>query len=92
MATSIPPHNVAELPSTQHSISSGKPKAKSRELLKFVRGRTFTLAAPIVDDKSTIAEVYRHRPRLVFACALRWHKEDTGGNLGRGGVADPLSC
>src|SRR6202162_4996469 len=76
MATSIPPHNVAELlDAALHLI--GKPKAKSRELLKFVRGPDFPTGGLIVDDKSTIAEAYV-TGRGSFRVRARWHKEDTG--------------
>ena len=76
MATSIPPHNVAELlDAALHLID--KPKAKSRELLKFVRGPDFPTGGLIVDDKSTIAEAYV-TGRGSFRVRARWHKEDTG--------------
>ena len=76
MATSIPPHNVAELlDAALHLI--GKPRAKSRELLKFVRGPDFPTGGLIVDDKSTIAEAYV-TGRGSFRVRARWHKEDTG--------------
>ncbi len=76
MATSIPPHNVAELlDAALHLI--GKPKAKSRELLKFVRGPDFPTGGLIVDNKSTIAEAYV-TGRGSFRVRARWHKEDTG--------------
>src|SRR6202049_4465622 len=62
MATSIPPHNVAELlDAALHLI--GKPRAKSRELLKFVRGPDFPTGGLIVDDKSTIADASVTEPR-----------------------------
>jgi topoisomerase-4 subunit A len=76
MATSIPPHNVAELlDAALHLID--KPKAKSRELLKFVKGPDFPTGGIIVDDKSTIAEAYA-TGRGSFRTRARWHKEDQG--------------
>ena len=75
MATSIPPHNAAELcDAALHLID--KPKAKSRELLKFVRGPDFPTGGLIVDDKSTIAEPTS--PAAARSACARWHKEDTG--------------
>ncbi len=76
MATSIPPHNVAELLDAALYLVD-KPKAKSRELLKFVRGPDFPTGGLIVDDKSTIAEAYV-TGRGSFRVRARWHKEDTG--------------
>ena len=76
MATSIPPHNVAELLDAALYLID-KPKAKSRELLKFVRGPDFPTGGLIVDDKSTIAEAYV-TGRGSFRVRARWHKEDTG--------------
>src|SRR5471030_1239231 len=57
MATSIPPHNVAELcEAALHLID--KPDAKSKALLRWVKGPDFPLGGVIVDSKESIAEAY----------------------------------
>jgi topoisomerase-4 subunit A len=76
MATSIPPHNVAELlDAALHLID--KRSAKSGELLKFVKGPDFPTGGIIVDDKASIREAYV-TGRGSFRVRARWHKEDTG--------------
>src|ERR671927_1683318 len=57
MATSIPPHNAAELcDAALHLID--KPTAKSKSLLKWVKGPDFPTGGIIVDSKQAIAEAY----------------------------------
>ena len=57
MATSIPPHNVAELcDAALHLID--KPDAKSKALLRWVKGPDFPTGGIIVDSKESIAEAY----------------------------------
>src|SRR5438876_7190613 len=71
MATSIPPHNVAELcEAALHLID--KPEAKSKALLKWVKGPDFPTGGIIVDSKEAITEAYmtgrgsfRTRAKLV---------------------------
>jgi topoisomerase-4 subunit A len=76
MATSIPPHNVAELlDAALHLID--KRSAKSGELLKFVKGPDFPTGGIIVDSKATIREAYI-TGKGSFRVRARWHKEDTG--------------
>ena len=76
MATSIPPHNAAELlDAALHLID--KPSAKTTELLKFVKGPDFPTGGIIVDDKATIREAY-NTGRGSFRVRARWDKEDTG--------------
>ena len=76
MATSIPPHNAAELlDAALHLID--KPKAKTSELLKFVKGPDFPTGGIIVDDRATIREAY-NTGRGSFRVRARWEKEDTG--------------
>jgi topoisomerase-4 subunit A len=76
MATSIPPHNVAELlDAALHLID--KRSAKSGELLKFVKGPDFPTGGIIVDNKATIREAYV-TGKGSFRVRARWHKEDTG--------------
>ncbi len=64
MATSIPPHNAAELCDAALFLIDN-PKARSRTLLKYVKGPDFPTGGVIVDKPAEIAEAYTHRPRLV---------------------------
>jgi topoisomerase-4 subunit A len=76
MATSIPPHNVAELcDAALHLIDT--PNARSRTLLKYVPGPDFPTGGLIVDPREVIAEAYT-TGRGSFRVRARWHKEDTG--------------
>ncbi len=75
MATSIPPHNVAELCDAALKLIE-KPGAKTRELLKFVKGPDFPTGGIIVED-GTRNEAYA-TGRGSFRVRARWTKEDTG--------------
>jgi topoisomerase-4 subunit A len=76
MATSIPPHNVAELcDAALHLIDT--PNARSRTLLKYVPGPDFPTGGIVVDPPEAIAEAYT-TGRGSFRVRARWHKEDTG--------------
>ena len=81
MATSIPPHNVAELcDAALHLIAH--PDADAAALLKFAPGPDFPTGGVIVDDRAVIAETYR-TGRGGFRLRARWMKEDAA----RGGCA-----
>src|SRR5882757_3133397 len=74
MATSIPPHNVAELcDAALHLID--KPDAKSKALLKWVKGPDFPTGGIIVDSKESIAEAYV-TGRGSFRTRARWTQEE----------------
>src|SRR3954470_19706427 len=74
MATSIPPHNVAELcDAALHLIDT--PNARSRTLLKYVKGPDFPTGGIIVDAAETIAEAYT-TGRGSFRVRARWSKEE----------------
>jgi topoisomerase IV subunit A len=76
MATSIPPHNAAELcDAALHLIDT--PNARSRTLLKYAPGPDFPTGGMIVDPPEVIAEAYA-TGRGSFRVRARWHKEDTG--------------
>ncbi len=76
MATSIPPHNVAELcDAALHLIDT--PNARSRTLMKYVPGPDFPTGGVVVDPPEAIAEAYT-TGRGSFRVRARWHKEDTG--------------
>src|SRR5256885_10448225 len=75
MATSIPPHNVAELcDAALHLIAT--PNARSKTLLKYVPGPGFPTGGVIVDTPEVIAEAYA-TGRGSFRVRARWHTEDT---------------
>src|SRR6201746_1937163 len=74
MATSIPPHNAAELcDAALHLID--KPDAKSKALLKWVKGPDFPTGGIIVDSKESIAEAYV-TGRGSFRTRARWVQEE----------------
>jgi len=76
MATSIPPHNVAELCDAALFLIDN-PNARSRTLLKFVQGPDFPTGGVVVDPRSAIAEAYT-TGRGSFRVRARWEREDTG--------------
>src|SRR5436189_4144600 len=74
MATSIPPHNAAELcDAALHLID--KPNAKSRALLKWVKGPDFPTGGIIVDSKEAITEAYV-TGRGSFRTRAKWVQEE----------------
>ncbi|HEV2564966.1 MAG TPA: DNA topoisomerase IV subunit A [Microvirga sp.] len=76
MATSIPPHNAAELcDAALHLIA--KPNATSEQLMQFVPGPDLPTGGIIVDTPSAMAETYR-TGRGSFRVRARWAKEDLG--------------
>ena len=79
MATSIPPHNAAELcEAALHLIKT--PAATDEKLVQFVQGPDFPTGGTIIDDRASILEAYR-TGRGSFRVRARWHKEE----LPRGG-------
>jgi topoisomerase IV subunit A len=74
MATSIPPHNAAELcDAALHLID--KPEAKSKSLLKWVKGPDFPTGGVIIDSKEAIAEAYT-TGRGAFRTRAKWSQEE----------------
>ncbi len=76
MATSIPPHNAAELCDAALFLIDN-PNARSKTLLKYVAGPDFPTSGLIVDPRETIAEAYV-TGRGSFRVRARWTKEDAG--------------
>jgi topoisomerase-4 subunit A len=76
MATSIPPHNAAELCDAALYLIE-HPGTESDKLLTFVPGPDFPTGGVIVEDKASIAETYR-TGRGGFRVRARWRKEETG--------------
>ncbi|RBP01037.1 topoisomerase-4 subunit A [Roseiarcus fermentans] len=81
MATSVPPHNIAELCDAALYLI-GHPGADAEALTQFVRGPDFPTGGIVTDDHASIVETYR-TGRGGFRLRARWEKED----LGRGGWA-----
>src|SRR6201988_1192171 len=74
MATAIPPHNAAELcEAALHLIE--KPEAKSKSLLKWVKGPDFPTGGIVVDSKEAITEAYV-TGRGSFRTRARWKQEE----------------
>jgi topoisomerase-4 subunit A len=76
MATSIPPHNAAELcDAALHLIE--QPNARTKTLLKYVPGPDFPTGGLVVDPPEAIAEAYA-TGRGSFRLRARWKTEETG--------------
>ncbi len=76
MATSIPPHNVAELIDAA-SLLIENPDADHADLMQIVRGPDFPTGGVLVDNASIISEAYA-TGRGSFRTRARWHKEEGG--------------
>jgi topoisomerase-4 subunit A len=76
MATSIPPHNAAELCDAALYLIA-HPKATTDQLLTFVQGPDFPTGGVIVEPKDSIAEAYR-TGRGSFRVRARWKQENAG--------------
>ena len=81
MATSVPPHNVAELCDAALYLIA-HPKAETDALLAFAPGPDFPTGGVLIDTKASIAETYR-TGRGSFRLRSHWFKEE----LKRGGWA-----
>src|ERR1700753_2195611 len=74
MACSITPHNVAELcDAALHLID--KPDAKSKALLRWVKGPDFPLGGIVIDSKESITEAYT-TGRGSFRVRAKWNQEE----------------
>jgi len=76
MATSIPPHNVAEVIDAA-SYLIDEPAAHDADLLQFIVGPDFPTGGLIVDPPATIAQAYA-TGRGGFRVRARWNVEDLG--------------
>ena len=90
MATSIPPHNVAELiDAAVHLIED--PDADDRALIAWVAGPDFPTGGVLVDGAEAIALAYA-TGRGAFRVRARWSIErGAAGELGRDRQRNPLS-
>ncbi|WP_436640971.1 DNA topoisomerase IV subunit A [Microbaculum sp. FT89] len=76
MATSIPPHNAAELcDAALHMIQF--PNASVETLVKKVKGPDFPTGGVLVESHQSIVESYR-TGRGSFRVRAKWHTEDQG--------------
>ncbi len=76
MATSIPPHNAAEILGAAILLID-EPGADDAAILQHVRGPDFPTGGLAVDGPAVIAESYR-TGRGSFRVRARWHQEDQG--------------
>ena len=76
MATSIPPHNAAELCDAALYLIQNR-EATSEQLCTFVQGPDFPTGGILIDTPETIREAYR-TGRGGFRVRARWAKEDLG--------------
>jgi topoisomerase IV subunit A len=76
MATSIPPHNAAELIDACLAILE-LPATGAAELMKLVPGPDFPTGGVIVEPSAAILEIYE-TGRGGVRCRARWSREDTG--------------
>ena len=76
MATSIPPHNIAELCDAALYLIA-HPEADTEALMQFVQGPDFPTGGLVTDDRASILETYR-TGRGAFRLRARWKKEDAG--------------
>jgi len=75
MATSVPPHNIAELCDAALYLIANR-RATSEQLLDFVQGPDFPTGGIVVDSREQIIETYR-TGRGSFRLRGRWKKEET---------------
>jgi topoisomerase-4 subunit A len=76
MATSIPPHNAAELFDAAILLIDN-PHAEDSALLEHIKGPDFPTGGLVVDSAASIAEAYA-TGRGGFRVRARWHVEDQG--------------
>src|SRR3954453_18099794 len=75
MATSIPPHNAAELCDAALFLIDN-PNARSKTLMKFVPGPDFPTGGVVVDPRNEIAEAYASG-HGSFRVRARWTQDKT---------------
>lgn len=77
MATSIPPHNLAEIcDALQHLIKT--PNARTETLLNYIQGPDFPTGGVLSETRETIIEAYK-TGRGSLRVRARWTKEDLKG-------------
>ncbi|MCB2015522.1 MAG: DNA topoisomerase IV subunit A [Sphingobium sp.] len=76
MATSIPPHNVAEIIDAA-TLLIEQPSAEHAQLMEIVRGPDMPTGGVLVDSASTISDAYESG-RGSLRVRAKWHQEDEG--------------
>ena len=76
MATSVPPHNAAEVCDAALALIDD-PNTPVSRLLDFVQGPDFPTGGIIVESRESIRDAYE-TGRGGFRLRARWHKEDQG--------------
>jgi topoisomerase-4 subunit A len=76
MATSVPPHNVAEICEAALALIA-KPQASIEELVHLLPGPDFPTGGVLVEPRASILESYS-TGRGSFRLRARWHREDKG--------------
>lgn len=76
MATSIPPHNVAEIIDAA-ALLIDEPEADHARLMEIVRGPDMPTGGVLVDAASVISDAYA-TGRGSMRVRAKWHKEDEG--------------
>jgi len=79
MATSIPPHNVAELIDAAVLLID-KPEAETAELMQFVQGPDFPTGGVLVDNAQSIAAAYASGRGAFRVRALVEKVDEKGGS------------
>ncbi|HEY4202158.1 MAG TPA: DNA topoisomerase IV subunit A [Devosiaceae bacterium] len=77
MATSVPPHNVAELCDAALHLITINPNADARELVQFVKGPDFPTGGVLVESRESIVNSYA-TGRGSFRLRSKWEKEEKG--------------
>ena len=76
MATSIPPHNAAEVcDAALHLIKT--PGARIETLMQYVKGPDFPTGGIIIEPQESMLEAYK-TGKGGFKVRARWHTEDVG--------------
>ncbi|WP_416908346.1 MAG: DNA topoisomerase IV subunit A [Polymorphobacter sp.] len=79
MATSIPPHNVAEVLSAALALLA-QPDLPSERLLDHIQGPDFPTGGILIEPRASIAEAYA-TGRGAFRLRARWHKVEAKNGL-----------
>ncbi|MBI3442087.1 MAG: DNA topoisomerase IV subunit A, partial [Proteobacteria bacterium] len=78
MATSIPPHNAAELCDALETLIDN-PDCSVRDLLKHVKGPDFPTGGLLTEDRANIVNAYE-TGRGSFRVRAKWGKEELKGD------------
>ena len=78
MATSIPPHNVAELCDALEVLID-TPDCSVKDLLKHVKGPDFPTGGILAEDRASVIQAYE-TGRGSFRVRAKWHKEELKGD------------